>query len=71
MSKRKPDAVFSVTLANGGLVYVIARHAKGASSVAVQAGLAIDRSPTARPRRVDDLFAERAINRKPKKTEAA
>ncbi|MAZ33410.1 MAG: hypothetical protein CMO06_09725 [Thalassospira sp.] len=66
MSKRKPDAVFSVTLANGGLVYVIARHAKGAMTVASQQGIAIDRGPTARPRRVDDLFAERAINQRPK-----
>tara|TARA_B100000749_G_C18147378_1_gene350306 strand:+ start:124 stop:339 length:216 start_codon:yes stop_codon:yes gene_type:complete len=64
MGKRKPDGVFSLTLADGRLVYVIARHPKGALTVASQLGYDIDRSAATRPRQVDDLFAERAINRK-------
>lgn len=69
MSKPKARDVFCVELVDQALIYVIARSAKGAVSVAAQSGFAPDRSKKARL--VDTLFAERAINRKPAKTEAA
>ncbi|OSQ41653.1 hypothetical protein [Thalassospira sp. MCCC 1A01428] len=69
MSKKKPAIVFCIELIERELIYVIARHEKGALSVAVQAGLEPDRS--VKPRIVDKLFAERAINRKTANAEAA
>jgi hypothetical protein len=71
MSKKKPNTVYRVELGGADMIYVIARHEKGALSVAVQHGYEPDRSPSAKPRRVDDLFAERAINRKNPDQEAA
>ena len=64
MSKNKPRLVFRVELIDHELIYVIARHEKGALSVAIQ-------HPSAKPRLVDSLFAERAINRKNHDQEAA
>tara|TARA_R110002049_G_scaffold30316_7_gene103632 strand:+ start:309216 stop:309443 length:228 start_codon:yes stop_codon:yes gene_type:complete len=71
MSKNKPRLVFRVELIDHELIYVIARHEKGALSVAIQHGFEPDRSPSAKPRLVDSLFAERAINRKNHDQEAA
>lgn len=71
MSKKKPRTVYRVELGGDDLIYVIARHEKGALSVAVQHGYEPDRSPSAKPRIVDALFAERAINRKSTNREAA
>ncbi len=71
MTKKKPNIVYRVELGGADLIYVIARHEKGALSVAVQHGYEPDRSPSAKPRRVDSLFAERAINRKATTQEAA
>lgn len=70
MSKRKPTAIFHVDLVGHAPVYVIARHAKGAASVAAAYGYTPDSNPKARPRRVDDVLAERAINCKTAKQEA-
>jgi len=69
MSKKKPSIVFCIELIDHELIYVIARHEKGALSVAVQAGFEPDRS--VKPRIVDKLFAERAINRKEESSKAA
>jgi len=69
MSKKKPSLVFRIELIDHELIYVIARHEKGAMSVAVQSGYEPDR--TVRPRKVDWLFYERAINRKTASQEAA
>jgi hypothetical protein len=69
MSKKKPSIVFRIELIDHELIYVIARHEKGAMSVAVQVGFEPDRS--VKPRIVDSLFAERAINRKTASQEAA
>ena len=71
MSKRKPTVMFSVLLTDRRNVYVLARHAKGALSVAISHGYTPDRSPGVRPRRVDDLPDDRAINHKTVEAEGA
>jgi hypothetical protein len=71
MSKRKPTVLFSVLLADRRQIYVLARHAKGALSVAISHGFTPDRSPGVRPRRVDDVLKDRAINFKSAEGEAA
>jgi hypothetical protein len=71
MSKRKPTVMFSVLLSNRSNVYVLARHAKGALSVAISHGYTPDRSPGVRPRRVENLPDDRAINHKTVASEVA
>lgn len=71
MSKRKPTVLFSVLLADRRQIYVLARHAKGALSVAISHGYTPDRSPGIRPRRVDDHPDDRAINHKTVEAEGA
>lgn len=61
MSKKKPDKVFRVTTADCKEIIVLARHAKGARSIAYYAGY------TALPSKsnvieVDQAFAIQAIN---------
>lgn len=62
MSRRRPNSVFSVELAGGGRVIVVARHPKGARGVAVARGLEVGRDLDRAVTRVDASLAGRAIN---------
>jgi hypothetical protein len=69
MSKRKPNKVFSVALANGGVAYALARHGKGAKGVISAEGM--KPSLTVSPREVDASFEQKAVNFKSAEVEAA